>query len=74
MDLKGTGRDTHREGAPRTLISVTGNFDILTFPFEGCFILYVHLRRSLDMTSEKTTLKLIQLYNLTINNSLNLRI
>jgi len=33
-DLKGTGRDTHREGAPRTLIAVNGNFGI---PFRRMF-------------------------------------
>jgi len=40
-DFKGTGHDTQREGAPRTIISVTGTFGI---PFPRMFYIVCPFR------------------------------
>jgi len=49
VDLRGTGCDTHREGAQRTFKSVSGS---LAFSSVGRFILYIHEGHSLDISSE----------------------
>jgi len=41
-DLKGAGRDMHRKGAQRKLMSDSGDLSIPFRLMSKCFILYVH--------------------------------